>query len=162
MVPPFGALLLIVFSIADMGKLCRGRRSYQWYNRGKKTKGGVQGMNDLYKCALIGSYLRAVMDDPCALLQVAVTEVLEGGKFYVQAVADQKVAAIQKQLSSLSLQEAPLIGAFNPKKGDVVLAQFSADKSWNRAMVSAMHYFCIAMWYLALLKYTWILYAIVS
>ena len=45
------------------------------------------------------------------------------------------MAAIQKQLSSLSLQEAPLIGAFNPKKGDIVLAQFSADKSWNRAMV---------------------------
>lgn len=64
-----------------------------------------------------------------------VTEVLEGGKFYIQSVADQKVAAIQKQLSSLSLQEAPIIGAFNPKKGDIVLAQFSADKSWNRAMV---------------------------
>lgn len=64
-----------------------------------------------------------------------VTEVLEGGKFYVQSVSDQKVAAIQKQLSSLSLQEAPVIGAFNPKRGDIVLAQFTADKSWNRAMV---------------------------
>ncbi|KAL8497345.1 hypothetical protein ACS0TY_020872 [Phlomoides rotata] len=68
-------------------------------------------------------------------LKVVVTEVLEGGKFYVQSVADQKVASIQKQLSSLSLQEAPVIGAFNPKKGDLVLAQFSADKSWNRAMI---------------------------
>ncbi|KAH6794802.1 TUDOR-SN protein 1 [Perilla frutescens var. hirtella] len=67
--------------------------------------------------------------------KVVVTEVLEGGKFYVQSVADQKVAAIQKQLSSLNLQEAPVIGAFNPKKGDIVLAQFSADKSWNRAMI---------------------------
>lgn len=63
-----------------------------------------------------------------------VTEVLGGGKFYVQP-ADQKVASIQQQLASLSLQEAPLIGAFNPKKGDLVLAQFSADNSWNRAMV---------------------------
>ncbi|KAL8056371.1 hypothetical protein ABFX02_04G115800 [Erythranthe guttata] len=68
-------------------------------------------------------------------LKVVVTEVLEGGKFYVQSVADQKVSAIQKQLSSLSLQDTPLIGAFNPKKGDIVLAQFSADKSWNRAMI---------------------------
>nr|GME03110.1 ribonuclease TUDOR 1-like [Ipomoea batatas] len=31
--------------------------------------------------------------------------------------------------------EAPVIGAFNPKKGDIVLAQFSADNSWNRAMI---------------------------
>ncbi|KAG6383090.1 hypothetical protein SASPL_157160 [Salvia splendens] len=67
--------------------------------------------------------------------KVMVTEVLEGGKFYIQSVADQKVAGIQNQLASLSLQEAPVIGAFNPKKGDIVLAQFSADKSWNRAMI---------------------------
>lgn len=65
-----------------------------------------------------------------------VTEVLEGGKFYVQTVADQSISSIQQQLASLNLQEAPLIGAFNPKKGDIVLAQFSADNSWNRAMVS--------------------------
>ncbi|KAL3512036.1 hypothetical protein ACH5RR_024753 [Cinchona calisaya] len=68
-------------------------------------------------------------------LKVIVTEVLGGGKFYVQSVSDQKVASIQKQLASLNFQEAPLIGAFNPKKGDLVLAQFSADNSWNRAMI---------------------------
>ena len=45
------------------------------------------------------------------------------------------MASIQQQLASLALQEAPVIGAFNPKKGDIVLAQFSADDSWNRAMV---------------------------
>ncbi|KAL5564736.1 hypothetical protein UlMin_027900 [Ulmus minor] len=69
------------------------------------------------------------------VLKVVVTEVLGGGKFYVQTVGDQKVASIQQQLASLSLQEAPVIGAFNPKKGDIVLAQFSADNSWNRAMI---------------------------
>ncbi|XP_052182373.1 ribonuclease TUDOR 1-like [Diospyros lotus] len=68
-------------------------------------------------------------------LKVTVTEVLGAGKFYVQIVGDQKVASIQHQLTSLSLHEAPVIGAFNPKKGDIVLAQFSADNSWNRAMV---------------------------
>ncbi|XP_010250439.1 PREDICTED: staphylococcal nuclease domain-containing protein 1 [Nelumbo nucifera] len=69
------------------------------------------------------------------VLKVVVTEVLGGGKFYVQMVGDQKVASIQQQLASLNLQEAPVIGAFNPKKGDIVLAQFSADNSWNRAMI---------------------------
>ncbi|GAA0158610.1 hypothetical protein LIER_15583 [Lithospermum erythrorhizon] len=47
----------------------------------------------------------------------------------------QKVAAIQNHLASLNLQEAPSIGAFTPKKGDTVLAQFSADNSWNRALI---------------------------
>ncbi|XAR50415.1 Micrococcal nuclease [Bertholletia excelsa] len=68
-------------------------------------------------------------------LKVTVTEVLGGGKFYVQLIADSKVASVQKQLTSLNLQEAPILGAFNPKKGDIVLAQFSADMSWNRAMI---------------------------
>ncbi|KAA8542037.1 hypothetical protein F0562_023189 [Nyssa sinensis] len=68
-------------------------------------------------------------------LKVTVTEVLGGGKFYVQTVGDPKVASIQQHLGSLSLQEAPVIGAFNPKRGDIVLAQFSADNSWNRAMI---------------------------
>lgn len=69
------------------------------------------------------------------VLKVVVTEVLGGGKFYVQTVGDQKVASIQQQLASLDLQEPPVIGAFNPKKGDIVLAQFSVDNSWNRAMI---------------------------
>ncbi|XWS47726.1 hypothetical protein CRYUN_Cryun13aG0009400 [Craigia yunnanensis] len=69
------------------------------------------------------------------LLQVVVTEVLGGGKFYVQTMGDQRVSSIQKQLASLNIQEAPVIGAFNPKKGDIVLAQFSMDNSWNRALI---------------------------
>lgn len=68
-------------------------------------------------------------------IKVVVTEVLGGGKFYVQSVSDQKVAAIQKQLASLNLHDTPLIGAFNPKRGDIVLSQFTADNSWNRAMI---------------------------
>ncbi|KAG4398243.1 hypothetical protein AAZX31_08G006600 [Glycine max] len=69
------------------------------------------------------------------VLKVSVTEVLGGGKFYVQPVGDQRIASVQQQLSFLNLQEAPLLGAFNPKKGDMVLCLFGADKSWYRAMV---------------------------
>ncbi|KAM0934780.1 putative micrococcal nuclease [Dioscorea sansibarensis] len=69
------------------------------------------------------------------VLKVVVTEVLGGGKFYVQTVNDQRIATIQQQLASLSLQEPPMIGAFKPAKGDIVLAQFSLDNSWNRALI---------------------------
>ncbi|KAG8058870.1 hypothetical protein GUJ93_ZPchr0002g25384 [Zizania palustris] len=69
------------------------------------------------------------------ILKVVITEVLGGGKFYVQTVGDQRVASIQQQLASLKLKDAPVIGAFNPVKGEIVLAQFSLDNSWNRAMV---------------------------
>ncbi|CAD6250843.1 unnamed protein product [Miscanthus lutarioriparius] len=56
-------------------------------------------------------------------------------KFYVQTVGDQRVASIQQQIASLKLKDAPVIGAFNPVKGEIVLAQFSLDNSWNRAMI---------------------------
>ncbi|KAE9587364.1 hypothetical protein Lal_00004854 [Lupinus albus] len=69
------------------------------------------------------------------VLKVIVTEVLGGGKFYVQTVGDQKIASIQNQLASLNLKEAPVLGAFNPKKGDIVLCHFLADNSWYRALI---------------------------
>ncbi|XP_062022186.1 ribonuclease TUDOR 1-like [Rosa rugosa] len=69
-------------------------------------------------------------------LKVVITEVLDRGKFYVQTVGDEKSASIQQQLTSLNLEEAPSgSDAFNPREGDIVLAQFSADNSWNRARI---------------------------
>lgn len=65
------------------------------------------------------------------------TDVLGGGKFYVQT-EEARVASIQKTLESLSLKDKPLPpGTFVPQKGDTVIAQFSRDDSWNRALVSA-------------------------
>lgn len=74
----------------------------------------------------------------------------------MQTVDDQRVTSIQSQLASLTLQEAPVLGAFNPGKGDIVLAQFSVDNSWNRAMVrlsptwfaaiSFLIHFCFIPW----------------
>eukprot|EP00252_Welwitschia_mirabilis_P024927 TRINITY_DN7610_c0_g1_i1.p1 TRINITY_DN7610_c0_g1~~TRINITY_DN7610_c0_g1_i1.p1 ORF type:complete len:993 (+),score=268.32 TRINITY_DN7610_c0_g1_i1:311-3289(+) len=70
------------------------------------------------------------------VLKVVVTEVLGGGKFYVQLAKDQKVSGVQQQLANLNISERPPpLGGFSPKKGDLVLAQFSVDGSWNRAMV---------------------------
>ncbi|WJX47856.1 Translin-1 [Trifolium repens] len=69
------------------------------------------------------------------VLKVTVTEVLGGGKFYVQPIGDSNIASLEKQLANLNLQETPLLGAFNPKKGDTVLCPFGADKAWYRAMI---------------------------
>ncbi|KAH0936639.1 hypothetical protein HID58_004100 [Brassica napus] len=55
-------------------------------------------------------------------LKVAVTEVLGGGRFYVQSVGDQRIASIQNQLASLSVKDAPIIGSFNPKRGDIIVS----------------------------------------
>ncbi|KAJ7569603.1 hypothetical protein O6H91_01G085700 [Diphasiastrum complanatum] len=70
------------------------------------------------------------------VLQVRVTEVLGGGRLYAQIVGDSRVSAIQQQLESLRLKDKPLPpGSFLPKKGDFVIAQYSADDTWNRALV---------------------------
>ncbi|XP_019416742.1 PREDICTED: ribonuclease TUDOR 1-like isoform X2 [Lupinus angustifolius] len=77
----------------------------------------------------------AVENKQKEVLKVIISEVLGGGKFYVQTIGDQKIVSIQNQLASLNLKEAPVIGAFNPKKGDIVLCHFLADNSWYRAMI---------------------------
>jgi hypothetical protein len=57
----------------------------------------------------------------------------------VQKVGDGEVASVQQKLASLSIKDAPVIGSFNPAKGSIVLAQFSLDNSWNRAMVGTLY-----------------------
>lgn len=70
------------------------------------------------------------------VLQVRVTEVLGGGKFYAQLASDARVSSIQMQLEGLRIKDKSLAPVnFEPKKGEIVMAQFTADGSWNRAMV---------------------------
>ncbi|MCO5577351.1 hypothetical protein L7F22_031180 [Adiantum nelumboides] len=70
------------------------------------------------------------------VLKVKVTEVLGGGKFYVQLANDARVSSIQMQLEGLRVKEKALPPVnFEPKKGEIVMAEFSADCSWNRSMV---------------------------
>lgn len=97
---------------------------------------GIAPSNIPFPFHLVSSVIYNSIICPVLYFQVVVTEILGGGQFYVQTVGDQKISSIQQQLAALNLQEAPIIGAYNPKKGDIVLAQFSADNSWNRAMVS--------------------------
>eukprot|EP00897_Mesotaenium_endlicherianum_P003964 jgi/Mesen1/3596/ME000020S03125 len=71
-----------------------------------------------------------------ARLKVQVTEVLGGGKVYLRPVAGTRMAAIEAALKELELSDKPAApGSFQPKKGDLVVAQFSADDSFSRALI---------------------------
>ncbi|XP_022771297.1 ribonuclease TUDOR 1-like isoform X2 [Durio zibethinus] len=119
---PFGADRISDFHLLQQAEQSAKRQKLKiWENY-------VEGEEDSNEQATIESKQKE-------LLKVVVTEVLGGGKFYVQTVGDQRVSSIQQKLAALNIQEAPVIGAFNPKKGDIVLAQFSMDNSWNRAMI---------------------------
>ncbi|KAI4320465.1 hypothetical protein MLD38_033941 [Melastoma candidum] len=69
------------------------------------------------------------------VLNVGMTKVFGSGQFYVQTIGDVKLTSIKRQLVALSIQEALVIGTFNPKKGEIFLTQYNADNSWNRAMI---------------------------
>lgn len=69
------------------------------------------------------------------VLEVEVTHVLGAGRFYA-VPSSVKLASVESQLKELQLQDKPLApGAFVPKKGDRVIAFFSGDNSWARALV---------------------------
>ncbi|KAL1814529.1 hypothetical protein ACET3Z_017103 [Daucus carota] len=90
------------------------------------------------------SSTQAIKRTPKEEFQVVVKEVLGGGRFYVQTAADQKEASIiQQKLASLKLREAPAIGSFKYNKGDLVIAQFSQDNCWYRAMIAKYEVFYI-------------------
>jgi hypothetical protein len=82
-----------------------------------------------------------------------VTDVLGGGKFYVQT-EEARVGAIQKALEGLRLKDKPMVqGMFVPQKGETVIAQFSSDGSWNRALVSGGAGDCMRMW--VMMEWAW-------
>eukprot|EP00271_Cylindrocystis_brebissonii_P011331 TRINITY_DN2863_c0_g1_i1.p1 TRINITY_DN2863_c0_g1~~TRINITY_DN2863_c0_g1_i1.p1 ORF type:complete len:1029 (-),score=217.63 TRINITY_DN2863_c0_g1_i1:718-3804(-) len=69
------------------------------------------------------------------VMEVVVQHVMPGGRFYAVPTSAQ-LPALEEQLKELSTQDKPVApGSFAPKKGDRVIAMFSADNSWTRAMV---------------------------
>jgi len=96
----------------------------------KVWEGFVEGQEEANRAAAVGAKASEAKAIP-----VCVTDVLGGGKFYVQT-EEARVASVQKALEGLRLKDKPLPpGTFVPQKGDTVIAQFSSDNSWNRAMI---------------------------
>jgi hypothetical protein len=70
------------------------------------------------------------------VLNVRVTEVVDGSRFYAQIESDPRLQSLEQQLEALKLKEKVLPpGAFAPKRGDLVLGQFTLDDSFARALV---------------------------
>ena len=73
-------------------------------------------------------------------MQIRVTEVMGGGKFYAQLANDARVSSLQLQLEGLRVKDKSLPPInFEPRKGDIVMAQFSVDGSWNRVLVRKLY-----------------------
>ncbi|GBG64549.1 hypothetical protein CBR_g45244 [Chara braunii] len=71
-------------------------------------------------------------------MELRITEILGGGCVYGQVVGAGTLASIEQELARLQLNDKappPQPPVFRPKKGDLVLCQFSADNSWSRGMV---------------------------
>ena len=73
------------------------------------------------------------------LVEVGVTEVLGGGRFFVQKLAGSKVSFVTDKLAELYDNEdtnRAADGVFEPKVGDMVAAKFTRDDKWSRAIVT--------------------------
>jgi len=74
------------------------------------------------------------------LVEVGVTEVLAGGRFFVQKLTGSKLSFVTEKLNELyddtdTTRSAD--GVFEPKIGDMVAAKFTGDDKWSRAIVTA-------------------------
>ncbi|VDK66149.1 unnamed protein product [Onchocerca ochengi] len=72
--------------------------------------------------------------------KVVVTDVQRGNfKFAAQSVDDgPKLEKMMKELREELRIKPPVIGAYVPRRGDLCVARFSADKLWYRARVEAI------------------------
>ena len=73
------------------------------------------------------------------LVEVGITEVLGGGRFFVQKLTGSKVSFVTDKLAELYKDEdtnKAADGVFEPKVGDMVAAKFTGDDKWSRAIVT--------------------------
>jgi staphylococcal nuclease domain-containing protein 1 len=71
-------------------------------------------------------------------MRVQVTEVIDGGWFFIQIVGEQLSAltALMAEINAVDYSAMPVSTTFAPKRNDVVLAHFAADNQWYRAKVA--------------------------
>ncbi|VBB29209.1 unnamed protein product [Acanthocheilonema viteae] len=72
--------------------------------------------------------------------KVVVTDVQKGNfKFAAQSVDDgPKLETLMKELREELREKPPVVGAYVPRRGDLCVARFSADKLWYRARVEGI------------------------
>jgi len=68
------------------------------------------------------------------IVTVIVTEVLDGGHFYVQ-IKGEEHAELEKLMQQLQQSKKPSPPDWVPKRGDKVVALFSVDNKWYRGYV---------------------------
>ena len=84
--------------------------------------------------ALAAVELEPIADEDKQLVEIEITEILDGAHFYAQVAGDTAVAALQEKLRVLC--KGPSSGLpFEPKAGMTACAKFSQDDEWYRAKI---------------------------
>ena len=83
--------------------------------------------------ALAESELEPVADEEKQVVELELTEIVNGAHFYAQVAGDQAVVALQDQLKKSCSTNGT--GPFEPKAGTYCCARFTVDNEWYRAKV---------------------------
>eukprot|EP00316_Scyphosphaera_apsteinii_P007722 CAMPEP_0119344144 /NCGR_PEP_ID=MMETSP1333-20130426/106819_1 /TAXON_ID=418940 /ORGANISM="Scyphosphaera apsteinii, Strain RCC1455" /LENGTH=892 /DNA_ID=CAMNT_0007356571 /DNA_START=39 /DNA_END=2717 /DNA_ORIENTATION=- len=73
-----------------------------------------------------------IPDSQKQMVQLTLTEIIDGARFYAHVASDKSIDVLQQQLAATCVGNAP---PFEPRAGQVVAAKFSQDDMWYRAKV---------------------------
>jgi len=83
--------------------------------------------------ALAEANLDPTADEDKQVVELELTEIVNGAHFYAQVAGDTAVTALQEQLKQSC--RANGVGPFEPKVGGYCCAKFTVDNEWYRAKV---------------------------
>lgn len=78
-----------------------------------------------------------VPDEQKQVVEVEVTEICDGARFYAHVANDSNVASLQTKLAASCSKSSPADADFEPKVGHTCCARFTADNEWYRAKVTS-------------------------
>jgi staphylococcal nuclease domain-containing protein 1 len=69
------------------------------------------------------------------VVELTITEIVDGAHFYAHVAGDKSISALQEQLSASCRRAGGMDGKYDPAPGAMCCARFTVDDEWYRARV---------------------------
>uniref|UniRef100_A0A7S2GFY6 Uncharacterized protein n=1 Tax=Haptolina brevifila TaxID=156173 RepID=A0A7S2GFY6_9EUKA len=74
-------------------------------------------------------------DEQKQMVDIELTEIVDGAHFYAHVAGDSNVSSLQTKLAASCSKSGPADAEFEPKPGQTCCARFTSDNEWYRAKV---------------------------
>eukprot|EP00966_Prymnesium_polylepis_P156261 3609880-Prymnesium_polylepis.1 len=89
------------------------------------------------RAAEVAAEMEPLPDAQKQVVELNLTEIVDGAHFYAQVAGDTAVGVLQEQIAAACRRTGASDASWEPKVGALVCARFTVDDEWYRAKITA-------------------------